>query len=230
MKKKTIIDCLIEIIATLTIVKEISAKLDKPELGPMPEFSSPHKPDPYFDPCSKLCQNTECPDWKTDDTCGASQVCKCQVPIIDQDGRCTYCGAGDEYSHSFSCPTNMHPDKKIQGYTHDEWEQIRAGGYICEFWEDGMSFKVMHQLKEIVTDSSGRFLSMESESYWRNCRPAQIKGVLRPWFGGECPVDPDAKVFIRLRDGSTGIQCAGTLMWDGPKAIPSSAIIAFMEI
>jgi len=26
--------------------------------------------------------------------------------------RCEYCGAGDDIHHSFSCPTNLHPDKR----------------------------------------------------------------------------------------------------------------------
>jgi hypothetical protein len=28
-----------------------------------------------------------------------------------EDGRCIHCGAGNDANHSFSCPTNMHPDK-----------------------------------------------------------------------------------------------------------------------
>lgn len=28
--------------------------------------------------------------------------------------RCIHCGAGDDDSHSFSCPTNMHPDKRAE--------------------------------------------------------------------------------------------------------------------
>ena len=27
-------------------------------------------------------------------------------------GRCRYCGAGDNYNHSFSCPTGLHPDRR----------------------------------------------------------------------------------------------------------------------
>lgn len=28
------------------------------------------------------------------------------------DGRCVHCGAGNDAHHSYSCPTNMHPDKR----------------------------------------------------------------------------------------------------------------------
>ena len=31
--------------------------------------------------------------------------------IWDADGRCKYCGAGDNYHHSWSCPTDLHVDK-----------------------------------------------------------------------------------------------------------------------
>jgi hypothetical protein len=27
-----------------------------------------------------------------------------------EDGRCIYCGAGDDNHHSFECPTGLHPD------------------------------------------------------------------------------------------------------------------------
>jgi hypothetical protein len=33
------------------------------------------------------------------------------VDIWDRDGRCKYCGAGDNYHHSWSCPTDLHVDK-----------------------------------------------------------------------------------------------------------------------
>lgn len=26
---------------------------------------------------------------------------------------CKHCGAGDEIHHSYSCPTNLHPDKRL---------------------------------------------------------------------------------------------------------------------
>lgn len=34
--------------------------------------------------------------------------------------RCKHCGAGDDEHHSYSCPTNMHPDKRSSEVTPEE--------------------------------------------------------------------------------------------------------------
>jgi len=30
------------------------------------------------------------------------------------DGRCIHCGAGNDAHHSYTCPTNLHPDRRDQ--------------------------------------------------------------------------------------------------------------------
>ena len=47
------------------------------------------------------------------------------------------------------------------------------------------------------------------------------------WDGGECPVDGDAEVNIRLRDGSEYILPAGKLVWVRIKQPSENDIIAY---
>ena len=42
-------------------------------------------------------------DAKEDDSCSAS--------YWGADGRCIHCGAGNDAHHSYTCPTNKHPDR-----------------------------------------------------------------------------------------------------------------------
>jgi hypothetical protein len=36
----------------------------------------------------------------------------CGKPYWGPNGRCIHCGAGNDAHHSYTCPTNMHPDKR----------------------------------------------------------------------------------------------------------------------
>jgi len=36
-----------------------------------------------------------------------------QAEYWGSDGRCVHCGAGNDAHHSYTCPTNMHPDKRV---------------------------------------------------------------------------------------------------------------------
>jgi hypothetical protein len=43
----------------------------------------------------------------------SSAPAACSAPSYwGPDGRCVHCGAGNDAHHSYTCPTNMHPDKR----------------------------------------------------------------------------------------------------------------------
>jgi hypothetical protein len=63
----------------------------------------------------------------------------------------------------------------IQGYTAEQWQEIIDGGYLCEFTSDDYRHAKISKLKEC----DGVFCDVSS-TYWHSCRPAQIKGVMRP--------------------------------------------------
>ena len=35
-----------------------------------------------------------------------------KIDTPDGDGRCRFCGAGNDSNHSFTCPTGLHPDRR----------------------------------------------------------------------------------------------------------------------
>jgi hypothetical protein len=79
--------------------------------------------------------------------------------------------------------------EKIQGYTREEWQEIIDGGYLCEVrdseeegWYEGLVvIKSITEIKEFKAEYG----------FYRYCRPAQTKGVMRPIFVE--PVDKKAK-------------------------------------
>ncbi len=117
-----------------------------------------------------------------------------------------------------SCPfpepcTNAAPAEKIQGYTAEQWHEIIDGGYLCEFtdgdWEDGYSdmgplvaidYKQFRETPFMFERIIGR--------RWVHCRPAQLKGILRPIW-----VEPESEdvrcVFFHGNDSLH----AGTYQW-----------------
>ena len=75
------------------------------------------------------------------------------------------------------------PDEpqKIQGYTAEQWQEIIDGGYLCEFAMTASFFEPYLQTLDAVTDK--QFCSdKEGGIFALTCRPAQLKGVMRPIF------------------------------------------------
>jgi hypothetical protein len=77
----------------------------------------------------------------------------------------------------------------IQGYTAEQWQEIIDGRYLCEFAPDDAFLPEQTDiaiLKEFYHLEEHPFTV--SNGLWKYCRPAQIKGVMRPIF-----VEPEDK-------------------------------------
>ena len=83
-------------------------------------------------------------------------------------------------------------EDKIQGYTAEQWQEIIDGGYLCEFGEGGnISYAPLIKIRE----SDWVFYGIAGIGIFSHaCRPAQIKGVMRPIFVE--PVGKDAYVIM----------------------------------
>lgn len=71
----------------------------------------------------------------------------------------------------------------IQGYTAEQWQEIVGGGYLCEVGDRDDDLWLPALLIKIAKDNL--FVTRagnHEETLWVNCRPAQIKGVMRPIF------------------------------------------------
>lgn len=117
----------------------------------------------------------------------------------------------------------------IQGYTAEQWQAIIDGKFLCEFsdadWhiENNYADRIVQVLTGIT---DGKFTG--NDYHWPYCRPLRIKGVRQPWFGGEFPVDPSARVSYVLRDGYKDQIEAGRIRWEH-KAVMSD-IVEFIEL
>ena len=107
-------------------------------------------------------------------------------------------------------------------YFTDTYERLRdmdfegAGiGSLQRYWISG---------REAYRDTDG----MD----WRYCVPiVDRKGIKRPWFGGQCPVDEDAKVLIYFRDGTEGYDdwcSAEDYIWEHVNS--DGDIVAYIEL
>ena len=85
----------------------------------------------------------------------------------------------------------------IQDYTAEQWQEIKDGEYLCEFTYsndvDGMPrFGLLNKFEDDPSATEDVFQDDAGE--WHDkCRPAQIKGVLRP---------------IWVEPGDAGVMCA----------------------
>lgn len=71
----------------------------------------------------------------------------------------------------------------IQGYTAEQWQEIIDGGYLCEFSMNGNFTRcpVYCTLQEFDSGGgSASFLPHPAKGIFAYCRPAQLKGVIRP--------------------------------------------------
>ena len=104
------------------------------------------------------------------------------------------------------------PPQLIQGYTAEQWQEIIDGGYLCEFGHDYNWFSETGYLSENV---DGIFICNPAGSDNINlvkypfCRPAQLKGVMRPIFVE--PVDKEA--FCVFLDGDGRAIISGMARW-----------------
>ena len=98
---------------------------------------------------------------------------------------------GFDFKTGKLCASTVPPrgEPLIQGYTAEQWQEIIDGGYLCEFRSSIKEGWFLDTLRN-VHEENGVF---ESGNYsdWPICRPAQLKGVMRPIFVE--PVDKDIK-------------------------------------
>jgi hypothetical protein len=102
-----------------------------------------------------------------------------------------------KYRDELLLKNNDTKPETIQGYTAEQWQEVIDGGYLCEFHSPAIDESHLGLLREI--DSRNTF-SCTDYSDWENCRPAQIKGVMRPiWVE---PVDKEATCVV-MSSGAT---------------------------
>lgn len=98
--------------------------------------------------------------------------------LVDKIGRgakCLKCGK------EVPCPCNPHAEpvpKLIQGYTAKQWTIIIDSGYLCEFNDGYNGYYTIDHLREF---GCGLFKTA-SFAEFPVCRPARLKGIMRPIF------------------------------------------------
>jgi hypothetical protein len=113
--------------------------------------------------------------------------------------------------------------EKIQGYTAEQWQEIIGGGYLCEFYNTIDNREYIHR-EAMRTfrngDVSTTFVSKDGRN-WTYCRPAQIKGVMRPiWVE---PVDKTVTCHLFSANG----------VWKGERVwedIVSTVATSYIEL
>lgn len=156
----------------------------------------------------------------------------CNEPC--ENSECMNNGEGDKCQNHGLCEDHIEPEAPdvLQGYTLAQWGEIRAGGYLCQFSNDGESWtKGGRRLGDIELKSSLKFAEGREDTtmWWAYCRPAELPGVLRPWFGGDCPVSADIKVLVVYNNGAADVDSAGRFATWGPN-VGGPRIVAFMAL
>lgn len=116
----------------------------------------------------------------------------------------------------------------LQGYTLEQWRTVIDGGYLCQFRGGKATPWTLGTLRTASSPSAFGVFVCYKGAHWLYCRPAQIPGVLRPWFGGDCPVSGNTVVIAKLQDGSVLAQAANTLGWG--RGDNGGDIIAYMGV
>lgn len=118
----------------------------------------------------------------------------------------------------------------IQGYTAEQWQTIIDGKFLCEFADYNFPKSPIISALHSRKDSGFCFEDEDGEkgAVFKNCRPLRTKGVRQPWFGGGCPVSPQAKVIVKFSDGSDRVNCAGNFVWGNLEL--SAQIVEFIEL
>lgn len=126
--------------------------------------------------------------------CAPSDICK--IILVDKSGdgaKCINCGKRVELQKHISKP------ELIQGYTAEQWQEIIDGGYLCEYSQDGEKwYFTKAELGSLDLSRGNMFGRIEIGSF-AFCRPAQIKGVLRPIFVE--PIDKTSMCAFFSKDG-----------------------------
>lgn len=104
---------------------------------------------------------------------------------------------GFDFATGKMCASTQPPQGQplIQGYTAEQWQEIIDGGYSCEFRHIGSEPWRIMKLGGIFCQETEDYIFKDiSAESWAYCRPAQIKGVMRPIFVE--PVDDPYCVFF----------------------------------
>ena len=113
-------------------------------------------------------------------------------------------------------------EPKMLLYFTDTYDRLEDKGF------DGAS---INSLRRYFISGRNPYEDADGMS-WRFCVPiVDRKGIKRPWFGGECPVDGDTKVMLYFRDGtfSMGDWCtAEDYIWEHRNS--DGDIMAYIEL
>ena len=89
--------------------------------------------------------------------------------------------------------------QKIQGYTAEQWQEIIDGGYLCQVRDAEIRPWVPSELVSIDGKPKMEFIDNCGDG-WKFCRPAQLKGAMRPIFVE--PVDKEADCVFFAEEGN----------------------------
>ena len=146
--------------------------------------------------------------------------------------RCAAYAGNGRCKNTEKCTASTEPaEELLQGYTLEQWATIRKGGYLCEFTGHGGVYPANGPVQRLIGINKLRPASFRCDTgaVYSSCRPAQIPGVLRPWFGGDCPVADDTRVLIKFDNGHAGIVNANARLWSWNNSAQSD-IIAYMGV
>lgn len=105
---------------------------------------------------------------------------------------------------------------------------LLGSDYLLAFWDYEGGHESSYRRLGKVKNNGRSHPFCNAVSHWKHCGPVMLRGVKRPWFGGECTVDPDAEVVIYRRDGVRANVMAGSLIWDHCGA--DHDIFAYIEL
>ena len=183
------------------------------------------------------CRNDPCENHEDGDLCGKDRpTCPNRITrtvVAVRRGPCynTDCErhGGVSCCHATDFCSSMQREKLLQGYTLAQWGAIREGGYLCEFGGSKLTPWTLGTLRTASSPSEFGVFVCSKGGHYEYCRPAQIPGVLRPWFGGERPVNGDTTVMCKFANGHVGVVAANSRLWSWGDAVQSD-ITAYMEV
>jgi len=94
-------------------------------------------------------------------------------------------------------------EKLYDGYTLEQWEYVKEGKFLCEFY-DGCVPSSNCSLLLFDRIQDGKFCTRSWAGGWVHCRPAQVYGLRHPCFGKrpEWLKDSDLIICAKYSDGS----------------------------
>lgn len=124
----------------------------------------------------------------------------------------------------------------VQILTEEQGREIAGNGFIGRFADRAKDLegteKELATLDSMFHTKGVTYPFMKGPTEWALFKPAIEKGVKRPWFGGDCPVDEDAYVVIYRRDGQTHHARAEDISWDRSTLSEHASweVIAYIEL